>query len=194
MSMPSGEINTRHLLKHALSCGKQVFIPYIYKPQNPHTNDLPASIMDMLQLSSEEDRASLKADKWGIPSISKTSVSDRVNCLGGKGLTNGESLETEAPGLDVIVMPSMAFDQEMNRLGHGKGYYDNFITRYCSAMNEQGEVRKKPFLGMSFCFSMCSKPTGFSRLMLVWCSGIRSRRTIASSSLSSADRALGLES
>ncbi|KAF1344140.1 hypothetical protein BDV97DRAFT_304642, partial [Delphinella strobiligena] len=146
MSMPSGEINTGRLLKHALSCGKQVFIPYIYKPQEPHTQGLPASIMDMLQLSSEEDRASLKADKWGIPSISKVSVSDRVNCLGGKGLTNGESLETEALGLDVIVMPSMAFDQEMNRLGHGKGYYDNFITRYCSAKNEQGNVRKKPFL------------------------------------------------
>ncbi|KAL1302067.1 hypothetical protein AAFC00_002508 [Neodothiora populina] len=146
MSMPSGEINTERLLKHALAEGKRVFIPYIYKASKENVQDLPASIMDMLCLTSKEDRATLKPDKWGIPSIEKASVQDRLNSFGGKGLSNGEPPRHEAAGLDLIVMPSMAFDAQMNRLGHGKGYYDNFLTRYCSGKDAQGLQRMKPFL------------------------------------------------
>lgn len=145
MSMPSREIMTESIVRHALNSGKQVFIPYIYKIKEPRVDNLPTSIMDMLELASEEDYASLKPDKWGIPSIDKASVGERTNCFGGKGLTNGEPPVMGAPRLDMIVMPSMAFDHEMHRLGHGKGYYDNFITRYCSAENGK---RNKPFLGM----------------------------------------------
>lgn len=148
MSMPSGEINTRDLTKHALSSGKHVFVPYIYKPKQPRQDDLPASIMDMLQLADQEDYASLLPDKWGIPSIPKETVSDRANSFGKKGVSDGASPTPDAAGLDVILMPCMAFDQDLNRLGHGKGYYDNFLTRYCLGQTADGQNRKKPFLGM----------------------------------------------
>ena len=148
MSMPTGEINTEGLVMDALNSGKRVFVPYIYKPKEPKHDGTPASIMDMLQLASEHDRSSLQPDKWGIPSIAKDTVSERANAFGGKDLTHGDWPATDAPGLDVILMPCMAFDQELNRLGHGKGYYDNFLTRYCSGKKEDGQNRKKPFLGM----------------------------------------------
>jgi 5-formyltetrahydrofolate cyclo-ligase len=148
MSMPSGEINTNALTKHALSSEKSVFVPYIYKPKQPRSNDLPASIMDMLQLADEDDYASLQPDKWGIPSIPKDTVSDRANSFGERGVSDGGSPAPDAAGLDVILMPCMAFDQDLNRLGHGKGYYDNFLTRYCSAKTADGQNRRKPFLGM----------------------------------------------
>jgi 5-formyltetrahydrofolate cyclo-ligase len=148
MSMPSGEINTTLLTKHALTSGKRVFVPYIYKPKQPRSDDLPASIMDMLQLADEDDYALLQPDKWGIPSIPKDTVSDRANSFGGSGVSNGDSPTPDAAGLDVILMPCMAFDHSLNRLGHGKGYYDNFLTRYCSAKTADGQNRKKPFLGM----------------------------------------------
>jgi 5-formyltetrahydrofolate cyclo-ligase len=102
----------------------------------------------MLQLADEDDYALLQPDKWGIPSISKGTVSDRANSFGGSGVSNGDSPTQDAAGLDVILMPCMAFDQSLNRLGHGKGYYDNFLTRYCSAKTADGQNRKKPFLGM----------------------------------------------
>ncbi|KAI5238968.1 nagb/rpia/CoA transferase-like protein [Aureobasidium subglaciale] len=146
MSMPSGEINTEALTKDALTAGKHVFVPYIYKPKQPRQDDLPTSIMDMLQLASEDDYASLQPDKWGIPSIPKETVSDRVSSFGGKGLSDGAVPASDAAGLDVILMPCMAFDQDLNRLGHGKGYYDNFLTRYCSGKTTDGQNRKKPFL------------------------------------------------
>lgn len=149
MSMPKGEIQTERVVRHALGAGKHVFVPYIYKPV-PQTAGSPASVMDMLQLASEADYATLEPDKWGIPSIPKESITERANCFGGKGLTDAKAPTDDAIGLDVILMPSMAFDHEMNRLGHGKGYYDNFLTRYTSKGNKEGHARKKPFLGMSF--------------------------------------------
>lgn len=73
--------------------------------------------MDMLSIGSRTDYHSLEPDSWGIPSIPKNSLPDRKNCL-------------EDGGLDLIVVPGVAFDENFGRLGHGKGYYDYFLARY----------------------------------------------------------------
>ncbi|KAJ5608559.1 hypothetical protein N7537_005178 [Penicillium hordei] len=119
LSMPSGELSTTGIVKDALQRGKNVYIPYI------HTQD-KTSIMDMLALGSMSEFESLQLDKWGIPSLLSTQIEGRPN-----GLTQG---------LDLIVMPGMAFDRGFRRLGHGKGYYDHFLTRYSTS------TRKMPFL------------------------------------------------
>ncbi|KAJ4292089.1 hypothetical protein N0V90_009988 [Kalmusia sp. IMI 367209] len=129
LSMPSGEISTMGIVRHALGQGKRVFIPYTYKPS--HSNkDQPQSIMDMLELHSIQDLESLQPDKWNIPTPSEDSIPDRVNSFGGKGVTNGANatLSGEA-GLDLIIMPGMAFDSSFGRLGHGKGFYDYYLSR-----------------------------------------------------------------
>jgi 5-formyltetrahydrofolate cyclo-ligase len=54
-------------------------------------------------------------------------------------LTNG--------GLDLIVVPGVGFDKDMNRVGHGKGYYDDFIQR-CHAYANSIE-RRPPVLGIT---------------------------------------------
>lgn len=136
MSMPGREISTAEIVDHALESGKQVFVPYIYRSATKGE-----SVMDMLLLRSMEDRESLKPDKWGIPSLDEQSVGERENCFGGKGLTDGAPPTEEGKGLDVVVMPGMAFDRDFNRLGHGKAYYDTFIERCCI------DGRRKPFLG-----------------------------------------------
>ncbi|CDM28171.1 5-formyltetrahydrofolate cyclo-ligase [Penicillium roqueforti FM164] len=120
LSMPSGELSTNGIVKDALQQGKNVYIPYI------HTQD-KKSIMDMFALKSMSEFESLQLDKWGIPSLLSTQIEGRPN-----GLTQG---------LDLIVMPGMAFDHGFRRLGHGKGYYDHFLTRYATT------TRSMPFLG-----------------------------------------------
>lgn len=48
----------------------------------------------------------------------------------------------DSPDLDVILLPAVAFGRDFARLGHGKGYYDRFITSY------HGVFHHKPVLGL----------------------------------------------
>jgi 5-formyltetrahydrofolate cyclo-ligase len=127
--MPTGEISTTCIVKDALAQGKSVFIPYTYNPSKKREGQ-PKSIMDMVELHSLNDFETLESDKWNIPTPSKESLSSRANSFGGKGLSDGEDTEpTGEAGLDLIVMPGMAFDSSFGRLGHGKGFYDYFLRR-----------------------------------------------------------------
>ncbi|KAF2124984.1 nagb/rpia/CoA transferase-like protein [Dothidotthia symphoricarpi CBS 119687] len=129
LSMPSGEISTSSIVRDALAQGKQVFIPYTFKLSNPEEGQ-PESIMDMVELRSMHDFESLQPDKWGIPTPDKDGISSRANCFGSTGITQGETpTSSRKESLDLIVMPGMAFDSKFGRLGHGKGFYDYFLTR-----------------------------------------------------------------
>lgn len=132
LSMPTGEINTSSIVRDALAGGKTVFIPYTYNASSPEQGQ-PKSIMDMVELRSMSDFESLQPDNWGIPTPSADSISDRRNCFGGMGITDGHVAPSNSKsadmGLDLIVMPGMAFDSAFGRLGHGKGFYDYFLTR-----------------------------------------------------------------
>ncbi|KAF3480551.1 5-formyltetrahydrofolate cyclo-ligase [Arthroderma uncinatum] len=157
LSMPAGEMMTGAIVRDAFSRGKQVFVPYIYKQETTTTTDTagakPSSIMEMLALRSIEDYESLQPDSWGIPTLDASSVPDRENCLGGTGLLgeNG-ALNGEDGGLDLIVVPGMAFDGGMRRLGHGKGYYDRFINRYRNNNTQQTGKVQMPYLA-AFCLA-----------------------------------------
>lgn len=123
LSMPSGEISTDAIVRHALAQGKQVFVPYLHKAQDALPG-FPRSVMDMLELHSLSDYNSLKRDSWGIPTIDPATVGGR-----GRILTAG------GPALDLILMPGVAFGLDpksslIRRLGHGKGFYDYFLHRY----------------------------------------------------------------
>ncbi|KAK8210235.1 hypothetical protein M8818_003723 [Zalaria obscura] len=118
MSMPGREISTGEIVDDALRSGKEVFIPFIYKTPTDESHKVRKEVMDMLQLRSLEDRNSLKADKWGIPSIGSDTVDGRLNCFGGMGVTDGAMPEDRGDSLDVIVMPGLAFDLDLSRLGH----------------------------------------------------------------------------
>lgn len=146
LSMPSGEISTVGIVHDALKQGKKVFIPYTYKLASPKPGQ-PKSIMDMLELRSLSDFDSLKPDNWGIPTPSQESVAERENSFGSKGVSECEFavLGEITGGLDLIVMPGMAFDLGFGRLGHGKGFYDYFLTR-CHQYCMQRASMKMPFL------------------------------------------------
>ena len=145
--MPSGEISTTEIVNHAFGEQKKIFIPYTYKLATPRDR-WPASVMDMVQLHSLEDYQSLEPDKWGIPSPSRESVNERRNCFGGFGRSDGEKAEESTEdGLDIVIMPGVAFDRYLKRLGHGKGYYDFFLQRY--SWHTTKAHRKMPFLGQA---------------------------------------------
>ncbi|KAL1674607.1 hypothetical protein EV122DRAFT_220256 [Schizophyllum commune] len=119
MSMPTSEVVTTSLVNSILDHGKTLFIPRISVEAPGH--------MDFLQLHGREDLGSLKAGTWGIKEPD-------LHWL-------GNPRQSEAPGIDVILVPGVAFDRSMSRLGHGKGYYDRFISTYVETGN------KRPLLG-----------------------------------------------
>lgn len=152
LSMPAAEAQTDLLVRDALRSGKQVFVPFLYAPTQEVAvgGGKPRKVMDLLRLKSESEYDGLSKDAWGIPSLSADGVEDRENAMGGKGLTlagdritDGVS-EGNAGSLDLVVVPAVAFDTHLDRLGHGAGFYDAFLTRFCS----QGK-RAKPYLGES---------------------------------------------
>ncbi|KAL5000999.1 hypothetical protein BDV10DRAFT_25409 [Aspergillus recurvatus] len=161
LSMPSGELSTTAIVEDALKNNKEVFVPYIHSIETTTTQQ-KTSVMDMLALESMEDFMSLERDKWGIPSLTKAQAINKQNCFGGTGLaeTLAKGTATGSSGLDLIVMPGMAFDSGFRRLGHGKGYYDSFLTRYLRWEAEMGtDTRSMPLLvALSLKEQMLSPP------------------------------------
>ncbi|RDA87394.1 hypothetical protein CP532_7034, partial [Ophiocordyceps camponoti-leonardi (nom. inval.)] len=128
LSMPGAEVQTDAIVRHALGCGKRVFVPYLHKP-SPDVSDAPARVMDMVDLADLDDYEGLKPDRWGIPSVDPTTVSRRRHALAGS--PDARSV------LDLMLLPGVAFDFDdsgrVRRLGHGRGFYDFFLSRYLPA-------------------------------------------------------------
>ena len=148
--MPKSELSTRDILTNAFAHDKEVFVPYLYK-FNSQDRSKPVSVMDMVSLHSKGDFENLDRDAWGIPSVAEDSIGTRDRILGilGDGGHEKESpkenssTKTDKGRLDMIIMPGVAFDKGLSRLGHGKGFYDIFLQRYHSA-----KAVPMPFLGM----------------------------------------------
>ena len=145
LSMPSGEISTGEIVRSALRDGRSVFVPYLYKSS---IKGKPRYVMDMVALDSEADYDAMKPDKWGIPSVSSASVSGRTQCLGIEEKPAEEETRPLLNRLDLIVVPGVAFDQRLQRLGHGKGFYDSFFSSY-RARVQLSDHAQMPHLGKS---------------------------------------------
>jgi 5-formyltetrahydrofolate cyclo-ligase len=116
--MPTCEVDTTSLATSILRAGKKLFVPKI-----DYTKDRD---MDFLRIYSEEDLESLPRGKWDI----------REPGYEWQGQKRQSALEE---GLDLILLPGLAFDRALCRLGHGKGYYDHFISTF-------SERRERPQL------------------------------------------------
>lgn len=147
LSMPKGEIFTRPIVLDALREGKRVFVPYIYATASITTHE-SKSVMKMVSLQSKEDYESLRPDAWGIPTPDETTI-DRREVIGGIHEIDPDEDSKECSskeGLDLVVMPGLAFDKRLKRLGHGKGYYDVFLHKLHQQVTSPGGI-DMPFLG-----------------------------------------------
>ncbi|KAL8795338.1 MAG: hypothetical protein Q9195_002208 [Heterodermia aff. obscurata] len=146
LSMPRGEISTGPIVKDALQVGKRVFVPHIYSKVAQPEPEAPRSMMDMVSLHSLEDYDTLVPDSWGIPTPSEASLGGRNSCLNRPGYNDGDRKVTDEGNIELIIMPGMAFDKALGRLGHGKGYYDFFLRQYEDKLALDGSRHHMPFL------------------------------------------------
>lgn len=146
LSMPKGEILTQAIVLDALREGKRVFVPYIFETASINTHE-SKSVMTMVSIQSKEDYDSLRPDAWGIPTPDEITIERREVIGGIHGIDPDEDSNEIASkdGLDLVVMPGLAFDKRLKRLGHGKGYYDFFLQKLQQVTSPVGI--DMPFLG-----------------------------------------------
>ncbi|PKI84067.1 5-formyltetrahydrofolate cyclo-ligase [Malassezia vespertilionis] len=121
LSMPSGEVETWDMCSQILAHGKRLYIPR-FSTVGTGEGFAFTRDMNMLRVFSEDElRRGLLRNSWGIdeptPKYMDAPREDALEpCTGGQGL-------------DLVIVPGVAFDRQGGRLGHGKGYYDRYIQR-----------------------------------------------------------------
>ena len=108
LHMPT-EVFTSDILKDLFTSNKKCFIPH-YVGDN----------MDMVLLNGFEDYDSLPLTSWNIKQPADDEKRERA---------------TDGAGLDVIIVPALGFTVGGDRLGRGKGYYDNYFMKYEKVFN-----------------------------------------------------------
>jgi len=127
---------------------------FVSMPKEPHTSPI---LKDLLQSENicyvpKVQESGLKMmrvyslqdfDSFPIVEFSKFSLIEPP--LEYNGRPREEALENRQ--LDLVLVPGVAFDSSGARLGHGKGYYDNFLSK-CE------EVAKSKGLKMPYTISI----------------------------------------
>lgn len=97
----NNEVVTSNLIKKMLSNNKRVVIPYT---DTKNTVIIPSEIINL------EDDLVLNSFGYYEPSYEKIRI-------------------VEPEEFDLIVTPGVVFDEELNRVGFGKGYYDRILNK-----------------------------------------------------------------
>ncbi|KAH0826702.1 hypothetical protein J3R83DRAFT_5095 [Lanmaoa asiatica] len=133
LSMPTAEVQTTALVSSILADnGKRLFVPSLAFKEGR---------MDFVRLYDDDDLRLLPVGLWGIPEPTAEWGSEKRQsgmCLHRRCLVDSSIAQyrllpvsdVSCDDLDLIIMPGVAFDSSLSRLGHGKGYYDHFISSY----------------------------------------------------------------
>jgi 5-formyltetrahydrofolate cyclo-ligase len=95
------EVDTRAMIDESLEAGKTVVVPYSLKENNT-----------MVPIQIRDTKKDLEKGVYGI--YQPKSKEDNIIPLA---------------DIEIVIVPGVAFDKEKNRLGRGKGYYDNFLGK-----------------------------------------------------------------
>lgn len=119
-SKGTGEVGTGPIIKKALKMGKKVVLPVTLVKDK---GIKPVYLRDIKKLEK---------GPYGIYEP--------------KGRLNRKSAELK--DIDLVIVPGVAFDRNNNRIGRGKGYYDNFLSRLPKGRSK---------IGLGFRFQLLEK-------------------------------------
>ncbi|ODV82268.1 nagb/rpia/CoA transferase-like protein [Suhomyces tanzawaensis NRRL Y-17324] len=112
MNMPHLEIQTNSIIQTCFEMGKRVYLP---RCNTIAKEGRKKNHLSMLEMKSYDDVLRLKPQgKYQL--LEPTEGPDIMEEEGGK--------------LDVIIVPGVAFTSEKQRIGHGAGFYDEFLATY----------------------------------------------------------------
>ncbi|PIW68787.1 MAG: 5-formyltetrahydrofolate cyclo-ligase, partial [Candidatus Omnitrophica bacterium CG12_big_fil_rev_8_21_14_0_65_42_8] len=120
VSKGTGEVETGPIIKKALVMGKKVVLPVTLVRDK---NIKPVYLEDIRKLGK---------GPYGIYEP--------------RGPLNKKPAALK--DIDLVVVPGVAFDKNHNRIGRGKGYYDNFLRRFPKGRSK---------IGLGFRFQLLDK-------------------------------------
>lgn len=120
MNMPDLEVQTMKIIKSCFTLGKTVYLPRCNYTQ---ISGRKLNYMSMIKMQNFQAVLDLKPQ-------GKYELLEPVE---GEDVMNSGNL-------DLIIVPGVAFDKKKNRMGHGAGFYDEFISTFNEKFN------KKPYL------------------------------------------------
>lgn len=116
LSMPQHEIKTDFILEHAIRQKKAIWVPRV----GANFEKCEMDLLKVVGISGEPDslpevgfQKLWPTNKWKIP----------------EPPTDAPVIPAQPGDIDLLIVPGLAFDENANRLGQGKGYYDRFIAR-----------------------------------------------------------------
>jgi len=121
--MPAGEVDTSAIATAILHSGKNLFVPKVDAA-------LPGG-MDLLRIYDDEDLRALPSGVWGI----------KEPTYQYRDAPRMKAKDDDSIPLDVILIPGVGFDRSLARLGHGKGYYDRFLSSYSTLASTRAHPR-----------------------------------------------------
>lgn len=110
MNMPHLEIQTMNILRKCFDMGKEVFLPRCDVDPKEGRKKLHLSMIKVDKLSDVE----------ALKPRGKYKLLEPID--------GNDAMDTGT--LDLIIIPGVAFNREKKRLGHGAGFYDEFLTAY----------------------------------------------------------------
>ena len=112
-----GEPDTKGIILSACETGKKVYVPRTCRDGNMETVEI-------------DEQAYMAHKDWPVYYCIPEPPHDIPSA--------------PKPDLDLVLVPSLALDKEGYRLGHGAGYYDNFIAKYSS------DIKRPVFAAVQF--------------------------------------------
>ncbi|PWN25861.1 nagb/rpia/CoA transferase-like protein [Jaminaea rosea] len=155
VSTDTGEVETDELCRCTLADEtKRLYVPLFATPAPTALGEQGkvgfAPDMRMLQLRSLAEYEGMKRNRWGIREPEDWVVDDpethgAVESDVSHRRPRPDALDAASggEGLDLILAPGVAFDVFAGRLGHGKGYYDRYLSQaeaWAAKRGKQGPV------------------------------------------------------
>jgi 5-formyltetrahydrofolate cyclo-ligase len=123
------EVDTWPIVARLLEDGHRVAVPLVTGPR-------PTDML-MARVPSYEALRALPLDKWRIPSPPRSwlegSAKNGDLASSGRAESNRDLSE-----FALVVLPCVAVSSDGRRLGHGRGYYDAFLSKVLEARKVKG--------------------------------------------------------